>query len=342
MSEIRLDRLHNQYVLIAPERLHRPDHLFVEKQTTPMDNCPFCEGNESMTPPEIFAMRNGAADMPGWRTRVVPNLYKAVQIEPDAGSRRQGMFESYDGVGAHEVVIDSPCHDCRKGVLSELQLKEWLQTIAIRVGDLRKDSRLIYMSIFKNHGEHAGATQPHPHTQIIALPVMPRDELVFLEKKLQYYRRHGRSKIEDILENEKQLGERIIESSGDFVAFCPYAGSFPFEVMIAPMRNLLYLDELNRDDFVHLARLLRRVFGRLDTQLGDFHFNIAFRMAPTNRNFENDPYFPYLRESFRFTIRIMPRIYRLGGFEVGTGMMINPVAPEEAARLLREAGVRTI
>lgn len=339
MSEIRLDRLYNQYVLIAPERLHRPDHLFVERADTRAADCPFCEGHEAMTPPEIFAIRSGVPDGPQWRTRVVPNLYKAVQIEQEGSSRREGMFEMIDGVGAHEVVIDSPCHTCRMGEMRDVQFREWLQTIAARVGDLRGDGRLVYVSVFKNHGQHAGATQSHPHTQIIALPVMPRDELLVLTKKMQYYRNHGRSKMEDILDNELLGGSRIIETSGNFIAFCPFAGSFPFEVMIAPTVPMIHLDQLERDDFIYLARLLRRTFARLDAQLGDFHFNIALRFAPLNPNHENEALFGQLDKIFRFSIRIMPRIYRMGGFELGTGMMINPVAPEEAANLLREVRI---
>jgi UDPglucose--hexose-1-phosphate uridylyltransferase len=126
---------------------------------------------------------------------------------------------------------------------------------------------------------------------------------------------------------------------GDFVAFCPFASSFPFEVMIAPKRALSTLDDLNRDDIVHLSELLKEVFMRLDVQLGNFNYNLAFNMAPLNSNFENEPYFPHLKKYYRMTIRIMPRIYRLGGFELSTGMLINPVEPEEAADLLREVKI---
>jgi len=160
-----------------------------------------------------------------------------------------------------------------------------------------------------------------------------------MEKDFQYYRRHGRGKVEDILVNEVNEESRIITQKGDFVAFCPFASSFPFEVMIAPKRALSTLDDLNRDDIVHLSELLKEVFMRLDVQLGNFNYNLAFNMAPLNSNFENEPYFPHLKKYYRMTIRIMPRIYRLGGFELSTGMLINPVEPEEAAELLREVKI---
>jgi len=339
MSEIRRDRLHSQYVLIAPERMRRPDTLASTLAKSTLKTCPFCEGNEKMTPPEIYALRENKANVRNWKVRVVPNLYKAVQVELEDYSKLTGMFESVPGVGAHEIVIDTPCHECRIVDLDTGQIKDWLSTIALRIADLRKDNRLVHISIFKNHGEHSGATQMHPHTQIIALPITPSNELNLLERHRQYYRRHGRSKVEDILENERLTGARIIAERGDFTAYCPYASAFPFEVIIAPRRALTNLDELNRDDMVNLANLMKVVFVRLDSQLGNFDFNLAFRLAPINCNFENAPYFPHLKHFFRFTIRIIPRIYRLGGFELSTGMLINPVEPEEAAKLLREAKI---
>ena len=337
MSEIRRDRLHDHYVLIAPERMRRPDTLAADSHTVPADKCPFCHGHEGLTPPEIYASRENEADSSSWMVRVIPNLYKAVQVELDDYSRIDGMFESRPGVGAHEIVIDTPCHDCRISQLETLQIGKWLSAISKRVSDLRKDKRLIHIGVFKNHGESAGATQSHPHTQIIALPVMPHSTLKLLDKGLQYYRRHGRGKVEDLLENERNEGTRVVSERGDFVAFCPFASSYPFEVIIAPRRALCSLDELNRDDIAHLAYLFKDVFERLDTELGDFDYNLVFNMMPLNSNFENEPYFPHLKKYYRMTIRIMPRIYRLGGFELSTGMIINPVTPEEAAKLLRIA-----
>lgn len=335
MSDIRRDRLNNHYVLIAPERMRRPDKLTGTSVTVTTENCPFCPGHESMTPPEIYSIHDELSKQ--WRVRVIPNLYKAVQIELGDQSRIDGMFESRPGVGAHEIVIDTPCHDCRMADLEAEQIGQWLSALSERITDLRKDHRLIHISIFKNQGEGAGATQPHPHTQIIALPVMPHNELSLLERDLQYYRRHGRGKVQDLLENERRLEERIVAHRGNFTAFCPHASSYPFEVMIAPGEGLTILDELNRDDIADLSALIKDVYERLDKELGAFDHNLAFRMAPLNINFENEPFFPYIHNYYRMTIRIMPRIYRLGGFELSTGMLINPVAPEEAAKLLREA-----
>lgn len=335
MSEIRLDRIHNQYVLIAPERLHRPNIDQVTKRKSSPSVCPFCEGNEGLTPPEVFALRENNADCGMWKTRVVPNLYKAVQVELDAKSKREGMFESIAGVGAHEILIDSPCHHCDIDALGVDGVENWLRSMIIRMDDLKKDKRLIHLSLFKNYGSSAGATQEHPHTQILALPVMPKNDLDFLKRNMHYYRRHGRGKLEDIIENEIFEKTRIVDMVGDFVAFCPYASSFPFEVIIAPTKNIATLSECSRKNVSGLSKIINKVFKALKRELGDFDYNLYFHTPPLNTNFENEEYMPYLSENYRFYMRITPRIYGLGGFEISTGMAINSVLPQECARLLR-------
>lgn len=334
MSEIRLDRIHNQYVLIAPERLHRPDLNKSKSDVNVSERrCPFCEGNESLTPPEVYAMRESMPNTPGWKTRVVPNLYKAVQIELEDKSRRESMFESIPGVGAHEVLIDSPCHNCSLDEMDSQSIENWLRTMIVRIVDLKKDTRFVHLNIFKNFGYKAGASQEHPHTQILALPIMPQDELVFLERNLKYYHRHGRGIMEDILQNEISNKKRIVAEIGSFVAFCPYASSFPFEVMIVPKQNFMSLEQCSREDISSLSVIIKDVFQKLTKQLGKFDYNLYFRLAPINPNFENESYIPYIEKNYRFTLRIIPRIYRLGGFEISTGMGINPVPPEECVSL---------
>jgi len=335
MSEIRLDRINNQYVLMAPERLYRPNlnrSLSVKSNNA---TCPFCEGNEALTPPEVFAIRENGANLGMWKTRVVPNLYKAVQVELENTSQRDGFFERVAGVGAHEGLIDSPLHDSNLDSLGVEGIHRWLGSMIARIEDLQKDKRLVHINIFKNYGIEAGATQQHPHTQILALPVMPKNDLDFMRRNMEYYRRHGRGKLQDIIQSELNAKERIIKEVGSFVAFCPYASSYPFEVMIAPLKNITSLHKCSYAEIEELSKIIQDVFVSLVKQLGDFDYNLYFHMAPLNKNFENENYMPYLDENYRFYVRITPRIYRLGGFEVSTGMAINSVMPKECARLLR-------
>ena len=335
MSEIRLDRIHNKYVIIAPERLYRPNlNCHDQKKKTPSVICPFCDGNEDLTPPEIFAMRDNEANGPSWRTRVVPNLYKAVQVELADVSKRDGVFESIPGVGAHEILIDSPCHECDIHQLEASAIEDWLRSMIIRIEDLKNDTRLIYLSIFKNVGTNAGATQEHPHTQLLALPIMPKTEMAFLQENMRYYRSHGRGLVEDVVSNELLFKKRIVAQYGNFVAFCPFASAYPFEVMIVPLLNIATLCQCSRKDVSDLSILIKKVFESLNKQLGGFAYNLSFKMAPLNKNFENEMYMNYLDKNYRFILRITPRIYHLGGFETSTSMAINSVVPEECAKML--------
>ncbi len=335
MSEIRLDRIHNQQVVIAPERLHRPSlgHHTVKKFSSA--KCPFCEGNEDLTPHEVYAIRENEPNGKNWKTRVIPNLYKAVQIELEDISRRDGMFESIPGVGAHEILIDSTAHDGNMVDLGKEGIENWLRSMIIRIDDLSRDKRLIHLSIFKNFGQNAGSTQDHPHTQLLALPVMPQNELVFLERNMKYYRRHGRGIVEDVVYNEKIAKERLLYEVGNFIAYCPFASAYPFEVMIAPIVTISSLNLCSRKEVSDLALIIKGVFEMLDSQLGSFDYNLYFHLAPLNLNFENEEYMSHIDRSYSFSLRITPRIFRLGGFEVSTGMAINSVVPEECAKLLR-------
>ena len=169
MSQIRHSLLYNNDVIIAPDRLHRPDTFGHFVNTKYSAECPFCEGNEAMTPPEIFAIREKGTmkDSPGWYTRVIPNLYKAVQIETANLSRRVGMYEYHNGFGAHEIIIDTPIHKTDINQFDLTDYKNWLLTIQARISDLVNDKRMASLNIFKNIGTLAGATQTHPNTQII-------------------------------------------------------------------------------------------------------------------------------------------------------------------------------
>jgi len=335
MSEIRFDSIRNRYVIIAPEREHRPNMPRKDFLTTSKETCPFCEDHEQLTPAEIFAIRDNEPNTKGWKTRVVPNLYKAVQIEAEVLSHREGMFEAFNGFGAHEIIIDTPCHSCTIAELDREAVENWLWTMVMRMKDLRKDKRLVSLNIFKNSGQNAGATQAHPHTQLIALPVMPENQLEFLQRNQKYYHVHGRGIVEDVVLNEKLAEERVIAERGSFIAYCPYASFFAFEVIIAPVKVISGLDRCSEEERSDLALLLKSVFEMLDRQLSRYDYNIAVVSAPLNTNFETESYMEEIDQNFTFYLRIMPRIYTLGGFELSTETAINSVAPEKCAKLLR-------
>lgn len=339
MSEIRYDRLHDTHVIIAPERLHRPDCNFEENGQEQADKpCPFCEGHESMTPPEIFAMRrpDSFANEEGWTTRVVPNLYKAVQIEVPH-RHHYGLFEHWEGFGAHEVIIDTPEHHTSMTQWSEENTVAWLKTLRQRVSDLRGDHRLAFISLFKNEGAQAGSTQPHSHTQLIALPFIPRSEREGYQRSYEHFIHQGHALLESILAHEEEDGERIVATVDDFTAYCPYASAYPFEVVISSKKALGQIDTLSDESMASLAPLLLSVMKRLKQQMGCFDFNLSVSTPPLqDANIGND-LLSCVDAANRFAIRIMPRIFKHGGFEQATGVIINPVRPEMAAKLLRES-----
>lgn len=338
MSEIRYDKMHDTHVIIAPERLHRPDaNTHCKSENIDEASCPFCEGNEDMTPEEIFSIREKGsfANEKGWQTRVVPNLYKAVQIEVPH-QHHYGLFEHWEGFGAHEIIIDTPQHHTSMRQWSESGIKHWLKTLKSRVADLRRDHRISYISLFKNEGILAGATQTHSHTQLIGLPIIPKAEKEWFQRSYEHYRSTGKAILEDMLLQEEENAQGIIAKEGDFTAFCPYASAYPFEVMISSLKAVGQIDTLSEGSIAQLSSLLELILKKLKAQLGYFDFNLFISASPLQEGSLENDLLSCVDEALRFNIRIMPRIYRQGGFEVSTGIIINPVAPELAARLLRE------
>lgn len=337
MSEIRYDRLHDIHVIISPERLNRPDCNYATKEVKVLDKeCPFCEGNEKLTPPEIFAIRdkNSYVNEKGWQTRVVPNLYKAVQIEAEY-QHHFGLFEHWEGFGAHEVIIDTPKHYTSMIEWSKDDAVAWMQTLRARVADLRKDYRIAYISLFKNEGVEAGSTQMHSHTQLIGLPILPKVQRDAFHQCYEHYKDHGEALVKTILTYEEEDTQRVIAKGGEFIAYCPYASAYPFEVIISSKVALGQIDTLSDESIEDLAPLLLSVLKKMKIQLGCFDFNLSIATPPLQEGSVKSELLSCVDEAHRFAIRIMPRIYKYGGFEQSSGMMINPVSPELAAKLIK-------
>ncbi len=336
MSDIRYDLINDEYTIIAPERLRRPDSYKrdtdSEKNNTDTSHCPFCAGNESMTKKEIFTLTDDKGE---WLTRVVPNLYKAVQIEVEWVNEDLGAFERWAGFGAHEVVIDTPKHFLRMDKWRVQEYHNWLITLKARLCDLKNDLRLVYFSIFKNHGRYAGATQNHPHSQIIALPIVPKSLRYKMEHAHRYYKEHGISIYQKILSQELNSKERVLSESNSFAVIAPFASSFAFEVtIISKNPRLISLCDLGENDIDELSDLMQKLMTAMYRELGVFDFNILFNTPPMQKNYATEDYFDDISNIWRFALTVTPRLYRLGGFEIGSGMKINPVAPEMVARLL--------
>lgn len=329
MSELRRDPVSGRWVIISAERQGRPsDFEVLPAPFGGRDRCPFCPGHEAMTPPEILALRRGGApDTPGWDLRVVPNRFPALRREGVVDRQQDGLFERMDGVGAHEVIIESPDHDAWLATMSQGEVERVLGVFGDRIADLRRDARLRYVLVFKNHGAGAGATLAHPHSQLIGLPIVPDIVREEIDGARRHFERAGRCVFCELLEAELRDGRRVVEHGGNVVAVAPYAPRFAHEMWLLPTRHASRFEDA-RSDYAGLARTLKSVLSRLDRHLGAPPFNLIVHTAPCADD---------LADAFHWHIEIVPKIQRIAGFEWGTGFYINPVSPEESAEALRRA-----
>ena len=281
-----------------------------------------------MTPHEVLAYRqNGSApNTPGWELRVVPNKFPALQVEGTLDRQPDGMFDRMNGIGAHEVIIETPHHDRSLASMSEPEIERVLWAYRERIVDLKRDGRLRYILVFKNHGAAAGATLEHTHSQLIALPIVPD----FLRQELSGARRHFEVKERcvfcDVVHEDLLDGRRIIQENADIVALAPYAPRFAFETWLLPRRHGARFEEAPRHEYESLARMLKSVLQRLDRALESPPFNMIIHSSPLSE--DTSPF-------FHWHVELMPRISRVAGFEWGSGFYINPTSPEEATEVLR-------
>jgi len=282
-----------------------------------------------MTPPEIAAYRPGIShrDSPGWTLRVVPNKFPALMIEGDLDRRGDGVYDFMNGVGAHEVIIETPAHELNMGALSESQFEEVLWVYRDRILDLKEDKRFRYVLIFKNQGAEAGATMEHTHSQLIALPIVPRSVTAELLGAQEYYKYKERCIYCDIVRQETEEKARVVSENDSFAVICPFAPRFPFETWILPKKHSSYFEHASKQEYMDLARTLRETLNRLNATLGDPPFNYIIHSMPFHE-VENGHY--------HWHVEVMPKLTQVAGFEWGTGFYINPVTPEEAAQVLRE------
>lgn len=339
MPELRKDPIMERWVIIAPERGRRPRPQALQYELPPAPNNPFSPGNEDKTPPEVFAIRatGSVPNGPGWDVRVVPNRFPALQVEGELRPRGDGLYDCLNGIGAHEIIIESPQHDADLPDLTPEQIEKVLLAWIQRTSDLRRDVRLQYQQIFRNKGFLAGATVAHPHSQLVATPIIPDVPKAKLAAARAHFLRKGRCLFADLIDQELSRGERVVMQTRHFVVLTPYASRFPFELVVYPLRqchDLILLDETERRD---LAYLLRNLLGQLRMALDDPPYNLMITNAPSTVARPGRPdYWGTLADDFRWHLEVVPRLQQVAGFEWGTGFTINPVSPEEAAATLRE------
>lgn len=328
MATLRQDPTTKEWIILAPRRAGRPAvHDPIPRDPLPDQDrlCPFCPGNEHMTPPEIARMALDGS----WDQRVVPNLFAA--LEPGGSLEREdaaGLFGEMGGVGSHEVIVESPLHGERMDEMSLDRLTRVIRVWRDRYLALKADPATKGVIVFKNFGERAGTSLVHPHSQIVATPVFPPESLRRYAVATRYYDDTGHCVYEDLLEAEVRRGHRLISRVDGFAAVAPFAARVPFETWIMPFRQETSFGQLDDDLVPALAEILRGILGALRRVAGDPDFNVVVLSAPSHEEWK-----PF----FLWHLRILPRLATAAGFELGSGMYINTVAPEASAQLLREA-----
>lgn len=332
MPEFRKDPITGRWVIIATEHARRPAD-FSREHVLPkgLSVCPFCPGNEHLMPPEVLAYRNsGKPNTPGWTLRVVPNKFPVLRVEGDLNREGEGMYDRMNGIGAHEMILETSQHKISLAELPDKEVENIFWAARDRILDLRKDRRLRYILVFKNHGETAGAALEHTHSQIIALPVVPKKVQEELDGARRYYEYKERCIYCDILKQESVTDSRVVIETDEAVVLCPYAPRFPFETWILPRTHLSHFEQTPAGVMQKFAWAVRATVRKLEKVLENPPYNFVIHTGPVQQ-----AEIPY----YHWHLEVIPKLTRVAGFEWGTGIYINPTPPEEAAQFLRDAGV---
>lgn len=328
-SEIRHDITTGEWIIFAPSRRQRPQD-FLEQETVAMshpehdEECPFCPGNEEMLPRITLEMAGG--ERGPWQTRVVPNKYPA--LAPDGGTEREqrGLYLSMPGYGHHEVIVESPRHNQTIMDTTLTEMETVVETYHRRYVQLMNEHENMMAILFRNHGPRSGASLSHPHSQLVVTGVVPRHIRRREDEAERYYDRWGRCVVCDVLANELKDGRCLIAENDAFAAFVPFAAEVPFEVWIVPTTHRADFGHIGDDEKEHFAAVLHEMLRLLYTRLDDPDYNYVINTAAQYRGGE-----PQLH----WYLRIRPRLVTRAGFEIGSGMTVNPSLPESDADFLK-------
>ena len=343
MPELRRDPIIGRWVIIATERAKRPSDFLVaeEDPSSHQGKCPFCEGNESLTPPEIYSIRkkDTKPNAKGWSIRIVPSIAPFLSTKGDLDRHGHGMYDLMNGVGAHEVIVATPNHDPSTFIKDLSQIENLTRAVIARMRELKKDQRLKYVLLFKNHGRVAGGSNlGHQHLQLIATPATPKRVKEELVGSRLYFDYKDRCIFCDMIRQELNENKRVFLEVDGFVSINPYCSRFPFETWVLPKKHSCDFDTMDEEEIKNYSKAFQLTMIKLSKVLGDFPYNIVLHIAPFRRR-RKKGYWETIKEDYHWHIEIMPRLTQVAGFEWGSGFYINPTSPEEACKYLKEAKV---
>jgi UDPglucose--hexose-1-phosphate uridylyltransferase len=331
MPELRQNPLTKQWVIIATERAKRPHELAKKSDgSKPLASyvatCPFCPGNEHLTPPEVLRIPSDGT----WQVRAVPNRFAALAQSGELTRTFDGLKCTVNGIGYHHVIVETPDHSKTTALLTEPEIEMILDSYKRLYFDITKDPRVEHVTMFKNHGLAAGTSLEHPHSQMIATPIIPPDIRNRMEEALRFYDVHGQCIFCKILKDELAEETRVVHQTEHFAALIPFAALTPFSLWVFPRRHMASFPATDEDELADLAQMLRLLLGKLYHGLNNPDFNYIVRTAPCESR--------YLRY-YHWYLTVVPRLTRTAGFELGSGMYINPTIPEENAAFLRDVAI---
>jgi UDPglucose--hexose-1-phosphate uridylyltransferase len=331
MPEFRQNLLSNEWVIISTERARRPEDFLEDKKEKPprprlSPKCPFCPGHEAQTPPELYTVPGNG----GWRVRVVPNKFAALQPDLAFQPEPDGRFLKATGYGIAEVIVENPRHDLSLATMDVAAVRDVVAVYKLRYLSAARGDKISFVNIFRNHGVRAGTSLEHPHSQLIATPIVPPHVRYPIERAVRYYDTYSRCIYCDMLAEEKRKGERVVAETESFVAYAPFASRTPFEVRIMPKRHQASFGEIDDAELPGFAGILKDSLARIHTGLGDPDYNFIVRSAPVGD--EKAKY-------FHWYLLIIPKLTTPAGFEIGTGIYINVTYPERCAEFLRNVKV---
>ncbi|MBI5207501.1 MAG: DUF4921 family protein [Candidatus Firestonebacteria bacterium] len=330
MSELRRDIILDRWVIISSRELRKS--VIFGKSVINKDSvkeCPFCPDREKMTPSEIFAYRpdKTPANSPGWVTRVIPNKFPVLGIEGEINQTGVGMFDKMNGIGAHEIIIETTEHDIDIPDSDLKSIENVIWMYRDRIADLKKDIRFKYITIFRNRGWDAGSYYDHPYSNLIATPVIPMNIESEMSGALRYYKYKERCIFCDIIKQEILSQERLISQNNSFISYTPFASIYPFEICIIPRKHSSNFEEISISEVIDLAKILKDTLKRISIALNKPAYNYIIHTAPSQ---------VHGMEDYHWHIEIIPRVIKTAGFEWGTGFYINPTSPEDAAQYLKK------
>lgn len=331
MSELRQDPTTREWVIIAPERAKRPKKGLKKRRTEEVPaydkSCPFCPGNEDQTPEETFRLPTSSENS-SWEVRVVPNRFAALTLDGDITRREEGhFFREMDGVGAHEVIIETPSHNTPMALKSYQQVENVLIAYQERYNELKKNKQFKFITIFKNHGWASGTSLAHPHSQLVATPITATYYRRKFDVAVDYYDDVGKCLYCNLLAEELERGKRIVAHTKEFVILHPYASRVPYETWIIPKKHCASFGLFPATDLAELAMVLKDTLLCMYRGLDDPAFNMMVDTTTTDD--EEDPH-------YHWHLRVVPRLSTIAGFEMGSGIYINTALPEETASKIQE------